>query len=243
MGRQSVENDARGIAMRKLVTFVCALGAAGCVSSEPVYLKLTPPDAGGQPIVNATGAAGQVGATGQAGAPSVPTGGNAGAPGGSGSGAAGAAGSSSATSTAFATGAAGASGQAGRSGSTNDAGVTNGQGSGIDASATRDSGGDTVSPYAATWTDIYNKMLNNPSYASNCTGAPCHNPGTQKGLDLSTQAKGYTTIKGKLVVGNPNASQVVSDLSGGKMPQSRSKMPTADLNVIKAWIMAGAPNN
>jgi hypothetical protein len=95
----------------------------------------------------------------------------------------------------------------------------------------------------ATWTDIYSRLLNNPNYASNCTGAPCHDPGTQKGLDLSTQAKGYSTVKGKLVVGSPNSSKIVSQLSSGAMPQARPKMPAADLAVIKAWIMAGAPNN
>jgi hypothetical protein len=95
----------------------------------------------------------------------------------------------------------------------------------------------------ATWTDIYNRLLNNPSYASNCTGAPCHNPGTQKGLDLSTQAKGYSTAKGKLVVGSPNSSKIVSQLSSGAMPQGRPKMPAADLAVIKAWIMEGALND
>jgi len=95
----------------------------------------------------------------------------------------------------------------------------------------------------ATWTDIYSRLLNNPNYASNCTGAPCHNPGTQKGLDLSTQAKGYSTAKGKLVVGSPNSSKIVTQLSSGAMPQARPKMPAADLAVIKAWIMAGAPNN
>ena len=47
----------------------------------------------------------------------------------------------------------------------------------------------------------------------------------------------------KLVVGNPGASSLVSQLSGGRMPQARPKMPTVDLNVIKAWITAGAPNN
>jgi hypothetical protein len=156
------------------------------------------------------------------------------------SGASGAAGAGSAgnTGSAGSAGNAGSAGASGSGGSTNDGGAAGGQGS-----TTKDGGADAVSAYAATWTDIYNKMLNSPGYASNCTGGSCHNPGTQKGLDLSTQAKGYTTIKAKLVVGNPNASSVVSQLSSGKMPQARPKMPTVDLNVIKAWIMAGAPNN
>jgi hypothetical protein len=219
--------------MKKLGPFVCALVAVGCVSSEPVYLMT--PDAGGQPIVNGTGAAGQVGAAGQTGAAGMNTNGGAGM---AVVNTTGAAGSSNSSGTAGSTGAAGSGSQAGQNGSTGTAGT----GSGVDAGASKDAGGDAVSAYAATWTDIY-KMLNDPSYASNCTGAACHDPGTQKGLDLSTQAKGYTTIKTKLVVGNPGASSLVSQLSGGRMPQARPKMPTVDLNVIKAWITAGAPNN
>ena len=116
----------------------------------------------------------------------------------------------------------------------------------VDGQAVSDAARDVVATDAginATWTDIYNRLLNNPSYASNCTGSPCHNPGTQKGLDLSTQAKGYSTVKGKIVVGSPNTSKLVTQLSSGSMPQARPKMPAADLAVIKTWIMAGAPNN
>jgi hypothetical protein len=115
-----------------------------------------------------------------------------------------------------------------------------------DARVAEDASVDSVSIDAginATWTDIYSRLLNNPNYASNCTGAPCHDPGTQKGLDLSTQAKGYSTVKGKLVVGSPNSSKIVTQLGSGSMPQARPKMAAADLAVIKAWIMAGAPNN
>jgi hypothetical protein len=224
--------------MKKLGMFVCAFVAAGCVASESI--DLTTPDAGGQPITVTTGAGGQSGAPGQAGAAGLATSGGAGASSAGASGTAGAAGGASGAGTA---GAAGTSSQGGRGGSTNDAGATGGQGSSFDARPASDGGGAEVSAYAATWTDIYNKMLNNPSYASNCTGGACHNPGTQKGLDFSTQAKGYTTVKAKLVVGNPGASSIVNQLSSGKMPQARPKMPAVDLNVIKAWIMAGAPNN
>lgn len=141
-------------------------------------------------------------------------------------------------------GAAGSSsGQGGSAGSKTDAGAPDARTTSIDAGASTDGSGAEVSAYAATWTDIYNRMLNNTAYPSNCTGGGCHNPGTQKGLDFSTQAKGYTTVKAKLVVGNPGASSIVSQLSSGKMPQGRPKMPAVDLNVIKAWIMAGALNN
>jgi hypothetical protein len=224
--------------MKKLGTFVCAFVAAGCVSSEPIYLST--PDAGGQPIIsNATGAGGQVGGSGQAGSTIAATTGSGGNAAGGTSGTAGAGGVPSTTGTG------GAGGQGGQTTSMNDAGATGGsKGSTVDARPAMDAGAvDATSPYAATWTDIYNKMFNNMGYASNCTGGGCHNPGTQKGLDLSTQAKGYTTVKTKLVAGNPGASSLINQLSGGRMPQGRPKMSTADLNVVKAWIMAGALNN
>src|SRR5450631_792325 len=44
---------------------------------------------------------------------------------------------------------------------------------------------------AVTWTAIYQNLLVNQNKPSNCTGASCHDPGTQKGLDLSTPQMGY----------------------------------------------------
>jgi hypothetical protein len=213
--------------------FVCVAAAAaivGCTTSEPVDLRSQ--DADVLPIMIASGAAGQASATGLGGSTAGTIGATAGTSGIPASGSAGGAGS----------GIAGA-GAAGAAGAQNDAGAVDAGSSSKDAGVPSDAAAAEVSAYAATWTDIYNKMLNSASYASNCMGGGCHNPGTQKGLDLSTQAKGYTTVKTKLVVGNPSASSIVSQLSSGKMPQARPKMPTVDLNVIKAWIMAGAPNN
>jgi mono/diheme cytochrome c family protein len=87
-----------------------------------------------------------------------------------------------------------------------------------------------------TWTEIYTKFLTNTQYASNCNGAACHNPGAQKGYDFSSQAKGYTSVK-------KNTSQFVSVLSSGAMPRGRTKMPAADLALIRAWVAAGALDN
>jgi hypothetical protein len=218
---------------RKLV---CALIAvtAGCVTSEPIDVRF---DAGTIAIMSSTGAAGTVGTAGQSG---VSTAGNAGTAGVNASGAAGTTGIGGGVGGA---GAGGSTGQAGGGGVARDAGAPETAMTTPDARPPQDAATGEVAAYSATWTDIYNRMLNNPFYPSNCTGAPCHNPGTQKGLDLSTQSKGYTTVKGKLSVGNPNGSSIVSQLSGGKMPQGRPKMPAADLNVIKAWITAGALNN
>lgn len=93
------------------------------------------------------------------------------------------------------------------------------------------SGGGTV-----TFTELYTQYFNNKQYASNCTGGACHNPGTQKGIDFSTQAKGYASVKN-------NLSKVMSQLSGGNMPQTRPRWSSADLALLKAWQAEGAPNN
>ena len=89
---------------------------------------------------------------------------------------------------------------------------------------------------APTWTTIYTKFISNAQYASNCNGSNCHNPGKQKGYDFSTQANGYASVKS-------NTSQFVSVLSSGSMPQGKTKMPAADLAIVKAWVAAGAQNN
>src|SRR5450432_2261397 len=204
---QRMTRESRGGTMNNLAKLfvVAALVAAGCVTSEPIDIT-APTGTGGNPSLTGQAGTGAFGGS---------SGGVAGAAGG------GAAGAGAAGATAGSSGGpAGVSGSAGTS-APQDAGAN-------DTRTTTDAGAVAdASAYAATWTDIYNKMLNNVSYASNCTGGGCHDPGTQKGLDLSTQAKGYTTIKGKLSVGNPGASNVVSQLSGGKMPQARPKMPVA----------------
>lgn len=97
-----------------------------------------------------------------------------------------------------------------------------------------------VGPIAATWSAIYQGMLVNPSYPSNCMGASCHDPGTQKGIDLSTREKGYSTISHRLVAGSPDTSQLVSVIQSGKMPLGKARMSQSDVDLIRAWIQAGA---
>ncbi|HVZ73330.1 MAG TPA: cytochrome c, partial [Polyangia bacterium] len=114
---------------------------------------------------------------------------------------------------------------------------------GVGDARSSDAGSSDAGVGDATWTRIYNTMFVNMSYASNCTGSPCHDPGTQKGIDFSTQMKGYTTIKSHLVAGSPSKSQLYTKLSSGTMPQARPKMSAADLAVVSAWITQGALNN
>lgn len=104
-----------------------------------------------------------------------------------------------------------------------------------------DAGVDAVA--AVTWTAVYQNLLINQNKPSNCTGASCHDPGTQKGLDLSTPEMGYATISRRVVPGAPDASDLISVLQSGYMPQGRPKMPAADIDLVRAWIQAGALDN
>ena len=54
---------------------------------------------------------------------------------------------------------------------------------------------------------------------------------------------GYTTISRRLVPGSPDASELVSVLQSGSMPEQRPRMSTANIELIRAWIAAGASEN
>ena len=94
-----------------------------------------------------------------------------------------------------------------------------------------------------TWSGIYQSLLVNQSYPSNCTGSSCHDPGIEKGLDLSTAHLGYTTISRRLVPGSPGSSELITVLQSGSMPEKRPPMDAADIGLIRAWIQAGALEN
>ena len=109
--------------------------------------------------------------------------------------------------------------------------------------------GDTATPpvdtgvVAPTFTELYNTLFHNSAFPSNCSGSFCHDPGKAKGLDFSSKAVGYNTIKTKLVVGDPAASLVVQKLVSGVMPKGRAKWSTANVDKVRAWIAAGAKND
>jgi len=104
-----------------------------------------------------------------------------------------------------------------------------------------DAGTDASPP--VTWSGIYQDLLVNQSYPSNCTGSSCHDPGIEKGIDLSTPHLGYTTISHRLVPGSPDSSELVTVLQSGSMPEKRPRMAPADIDLIRAWIQAGAVEN
>lgn len=122
-------------------------------------------------------------------------------------------------------------------GATRDAGRVAQDASRSDAGPS-EAGTDAAPP--ATWSGIYQNLLVNQGYPSNCTGASCHDPGLEKGLDLSTPHMGYTTISRRLVPGSPDSSELVTVLQSGSMPQTRPHMTAANIDLIRAWIQAGA---
>ncbi|MBN2801086.1 MAG: c-type cytochrome [Deltaproteobacteria bacterium] len=98
---------------------------------------------------------------------------------------------------------------------------------------------------AVGWADV------SPIFTSNC--APCHSPGKSGGLKISYENMvGVAAHQAKLnqvEPGSPEQSYVWHKLngtqasvggSGGLMP-TKGKLPAADLEKIKAWITAGAP--
>jgi hypothetical protein len=112
-----------------------------------------------------------------------------------------------------------------------------------DGAAPTDGPSADLPPAAPTWSAIYSQLLVNASYPSNCTGAGCHDPGTEKGIDLSSSEKGWRTIMNRVTAGKPESSDLVTVLKSGYMPQGRPQMPASDVALVSAWIAAGAQND
>ena len=108
---------------------------------------------------------------------------------------------------------------------------------------TADGGGPGQSSPAPTWSAIYAQLLVNASSASNCMGSGCHDPGIEKGIDFSTQEKGWSSIQKRLTPGAPDTSELIIDLKSGYMPQTKPQMPASDVARISAWIQAGAQDD
>jgi hypothetical protein len=112
---------------------------------------------------------------------------------------------------------------------------------GADTRTVLDGAGDAVG--APTWTGIYADLFTNPTFASNCMGSSCHDPGIQHGIDLSTAAKGFTTLQHHIVPGQPSSSSLYTQLASGSMPRGKPRLSDAELARVRAWILAGAPND
>jgi hypothetical protein len=101
-----------------------------------------------------------------------------------------------------------------------------------------------------------------PIFTASCAFSGCHaGPAAQLGQNLSV-GNAYASIVNvpsvevpaldRVEPGDPDASYLVHKIegtfasvggSGGRMPLGQGALPQADIDVIRAWIAAGAPNN
>jgi len=70
---------------------------------------------------------------------------------------------------------------------------------------------------------------------------PCHGSNASGGLNLTS----YESLMASntIVAGNPDASRIVLYIEGKmqpRMPKNRQAMPTKDIQLVRAWIAAGA---
>ena len=86
-------------------------------------------------------------------------------------------------------------------------------------------------------------------FAARCSGAACHDRGEVAGVDLSTEARAYTTLRTKVVPGNADASilyrRITPELCTGEcrpMPLGREPLPDDERELVRAWIEAGTPS-
>jgi hypothetical protein len=112
----------------------------------------------------------------------------------------------------------------------------------------------TASPHLAT--DVQ------PIFDSNCAVSGCHvGPFPASGLDLEAsvsyaQLVGHTsTLCGadtRVVAGTPSASVIIFALTGvassdgcspPPMPFGMPPLPNSQIDLVRAWICSGAPNN
>jgi hypothetical protein len=98
--------------------------------------------------------------------------------------------------------------------------------------------GGTGGAATATFTQVYQSIL-----TVSCKGSTCHNPGTQGGVSFSSQSTAYNSVKSRVVAGNANNSSFYTILTSGRMPDGGPKLSTTLLNLVAAWINAGAMNN
>ena len=91
-----------------------------------------------------------------------------------------------------------------------------------------------------TFTALYDAIFG----TATCAGTLCHNPGIQKGVDLSTQANAYSSLKFEVVPGNGTGSALYKLLANGTMPPAPApKLPADRVAAVAAWIDAGALDN
>jgi two-component system chemotaxis sensor kinase CheA len=166
------------------------------------------------------------------------TGSDAGSGGTTGSG--GAAGTGGATGSGGTTGIGGATGSGGAAGT---GGATGSGGAGLDAATDR-GGRPSDAGVAPTFTEIFSTILTS---AQSCANGYCHGAG-RGGVYLTSKEMAYATlVPAKVIANNPNGSILIQRLTttntDQRMPKGESPLSGAEIEKVRAWILAGAPNN
>jgi len=90
-----------------------------------------------------------------------------------------------------------------------------------------------------TFTALYNSIFG----TSLCAGTLCHNPGIQKGVDMSSKTAAYNSLMFEVVPGDGANSALYKILSNGTMPPSPPRPTTSQIDAVRLWIDAGALND
>jgi hypothetical protein len=208
--------------------------------------------AGSATMAGSAGAAGRMMTTAGTGGSRAGAGGmaTAGKSGGSGGSTAGASGMGMAGRMAAGAGAGGAAG--GGTGGRSGAGGTGGMGGASGAAGGGMAGAAGGGSGAATFTQVYGLIM---------AGCGCHVTGTSGGLSMANKMTAYTNLVGvnsmacsgqkRVVASDPTNSVLFHALDRSMlgscnvptMPAGMNKWAQADIDKVKAWIMAGAMNN
>src|SRR5262245_61712711 len=117
-----------------------------------------------------------------------------------------------------------------------------GSGGGGSGGAAGGAGGSDTDPDAGapTFTWLYDNMFH--VYCSD-RNQPCHNPGANRGVSMSTRDRAFAWLQFYIVPGDAFASDLYYFVSAGVMPPTNPQVP-ADLQaMLMAWIDAGAAND
>jgi hypothetical protein len=141
----------------------------------------------------------------------------------------------------------GTGGSRGTGGSTGNGGSTGtGDSSGKDGGSAGGSTGDGGA--APTFSDVYDQIMSmTPAVPKSSCWGPCHaGPGVAKAMlkiDMTTKEKAWVGVMKLVVPGNAATSKLYLQISAGKMPQNKPKLPANLIKLVADWINAGAMNN
>jgi hypothetical protein len=110
-----------------------------------------------------------------------------------------------------------------------------GGGSGGGAGTGGGGSGGTGTTFTALYDSIFGTAL--------CAGTLCHNPGIQKGVDLSSKMSAYDSLMFEVVPRDGANSALYHLLENGIMPPNPPRPTEEQIQAVRAWIDAGALND